>query len=209
MALTTPLQPALGFLDLPAEVRVEVYQHLFCSSELSLEPAFPSVSHCGFSICPCRFPHALLSTCRTLRGEALSYLLASTTLQLASTTHKLSLLPASYLRGIPRAVVLNVRQYLKQPVDFGLLAALRTLEFRNIAVWCRYHDESDLFGEGGDSIMLNLAMFNIRRHSGSLASLCASTERPFNIILGCRFVVSSAKHETLVCDGQALGMGLG
>jgi hypothetical protein len=190
--------PALGFLDLPAEVRVEVYQHLFHAAELSLEPAFPSVSHCGVSICPCRFPYALLSTCRTLRQEAESYLLAATTLQLASTCHKLDLLPASYLSGISRAVVLNVKQYLKQPLDFDRFAALKTLELRNIAVWCRYMNEDALWGEDGDQVMLDLAMFNIKRHSASLASLCASADRPFNILLGCRFVVSSARPETLV-----------
>lgn len=198
MAVTAPSKPALGFLDIPAEVRVEVYQHLFRSAELSLEPAFPSMSHCGFSICPCRFPYALLSTCRTLREEALSYLLASTTLQLSSTSHKLDLLPASYLAAIPRAVIMNIGQYLKHPLDFTKFPALKALELRNIVVWCRYHDERDLCGEDNDELMLNLAMFNIRRHSANLASLCASADRPFNIILHCRFVVSSARQETLV-----------
>lgn len=205
MAVPVLSQPSLGFLDIPAEVRVEVYQHLFRSAELSLEPAFPSVSHCGFTICPCRFPYALLSTCRTLRQEALSYLLAATTLQLSNTSsHKLALLPAHYLAGIPRAVVLNIGQFLKHPLNFAQFPALQMLELRNIVVWCRYHDERDLCGESdddgaaADELMLNLAMFNIKRHSASLAGLCASAERPFNITLHCRFVVSSARQETLV-----------
>ena len=190
--------PSLGFLDLPGEVRVEIYRHLFCSAELSIEPAFPSVSHCGVSICPCRFPYAITNTCQTVRRESLSYLLESTTLQLSSSSHKTDLLPDAYLSGITRAVVLNVGQYLKRPLDFARFPALRTLELRNIAVWCRYHDEDDLCGEDADEIMINLAMFNIRRHSASLASLCASAERPFNILLYCRFVVSSARSQTLV-----------
>lgn len=199
MAVSTPSHAPLGFLDIPAEVRVDVYQHLFDSSELSLEPAFPSVSHCGVSICPCRFPHALLNTCRTLRQEALSYLLAATTLHLSSTNPlKLALLPPTYLASIPRAVVLNIGQFLKHPLDFARLPALRTLELRNIVVSCRYHDERDLCGDDVDELMVNLAMFNIKRHSARLAGLCVSAERPFNVVLHCRFVVSSARQETLV-----------
>ena len=204
MATVSICRPSLGFLDLPPEVRVEIYQHLFRSAELSIEPAFPSVSHCGLSICPCRFPCALIDTCRTLRQEARSYLFASTTLQLSSTSHKLDLLPAAYLSAIPRAVIMNVGQYLKRPVDFSKFSALRTLELQNIAVWCRYHDEDELCGPGGDGIMLNLAMFNIRRHSANLAALCASADRSFNVLLCCRFVVSSVNHGTLVRHAQLL-----
>ncbi|ETN44944.1 uncharacterized protein HMPREF1541_09819 [Cyphellophora europaea CBS 101466] len=92
---------------------------------------------------------------------------------------------------------MNVGQYLKRPVDFSKFSALRTLELQNIAVWCRYHDEDELCGPGGDGIMLNLAMFNIRRHSANLAALCASADRSFNVLLCCRFVVSSVNHGTL------------
>lgn len=193
-----PSPTPLGFLDLSAEIRIEVYRHLFRGAELSLEAPFPSVSHCGVSICTCRFPYAVVNTCRALRYEAISYLLACTTLQLSTTSEKLALLPASYISAIPRAVVLNVGQYLKKPLDFASFTSLKTLELRNIAVWCRYHDEQDLCGIDGDEIMLNLALFNIKRHGAGLATLCATLDRPFNIILYCRFVISSARQETLV-----------
>jgi hypothetical protein len=186
--------------DLPAEVRVQIYQHLFDGAELSVEPAFPAVSHCNRSFCVCRFPHALLSTCRLLRLEATSYLLKSTTLHLSSTSHKVRLLPPSFIAGISRAVIMNIGHYLREPLDFTKFQALRVLELRNIAVWCRYHEDDDFEGEAGHELMMNLATFNIKRNSASLAALCACVERPFKIILCCRFVISSfrQRQETLV-----------
>ena len=44
-----------SFLELPTEVRIEVYQHLFTSSILSIEPTYPSIPHCRYSICSCSF----------------------------------------------------------------------------------------------------------------------------------------------------------
>lgn len=195
-AVATP--KITGFLDLPAEVRVDIYRHLFRDAVLALEPAFPALSHCGYSICRCQFPHAVVSTCRTIRLEAVAYLLASTTLSLASTSHKLDLLPAYYLSAIPRARVFSIGQYLKRPINFDRFPALETLELHNIAVWCRYHSAEDLAGEDGEQIMLSLAMFNIKRHGPDLALLCASSDRRFNILLHCRFVIS--RQETLVSN---------
>lgn len=188
----------IGLLDLPAEVRVQIYQHLFAGADLSIEPAFPAVSHCGYTICQCHFPRAILVTCRTLRDEAWASLLAAATLTMNSTSQKLDLLPPFYLAGIPKLVVLNVGQYLKRPPDLNRFAALKTLELHNIAIWCRYHKAEDLCGESGEQIMLDLSIFNIKRHGAALAALCASTERLFNILLHCRFVITSADQETLV-----------
>jgi hypothetical protein len=186
--------------DLPAEVRVLIYHYLFHSAELSVEPAFPAVSHCNRSFCVCRFPYALINTCRLLRTEATSYLLRSTTLHLSSTSNKVTLLPSSYVAGIGKAVIMNVGHYLRQPLDFTKFSALKVLELRNIAVWCRYHEDDDFEGEAGHELMMTLATFNIKRHSASLAALCECTQRPFKIILCCRFVISSfrQRQETLV-----------
>jgi hypothetical protein len=189
---------SLGLLDLPAEVRIEVYSHLFRGSTLSVEPAFPAVSHCGFTICPCQFHRAILDTCRQLRREAFSYLLASTTLQLATTSHKLDLFPPQFIPNIPRIVILNVGQFLKRPLNFDEFRGLRVLELHNIAIWCRYHEEADFSGDDGAMLMLNLAIFNVKRHGAALALLCADIQRSFKILLFCRFVISSACQQTLV-----------
>jgi hypothetical protein len=193
----TMLSNTVGFLDIPAEVRVEIYHHLFADAYLSLEPAFPTVSHCGSSICRCHFPFGLVFSCRQLHREASSYLLASTTLRMSSS-RKFSLLPQSYLSAFPRLSVMNVGQCLKTPLDFSLFTALETLELHNITIWCRYHSANDLRGDKGDEIIFDLALFNVKRHGVQLATLCASRERTFAVLLFCRFVISSAHQETLV-----------
>lgn len=54
--------PPQSLLDLPAEVRVQVYKHLFDSAVLSIEPSYPSILHCRYSICSCAFPfHIIVS----------------------------------------------------------------------------------------------------------------------------------------------------
>ena len=122
----------------------------------------------------------------------------ATTLQVASAPAKANLLPATYLTLIPRAIILNVESYFKKPLDLAKLSSLRTLELRNIAVWCQYHSEDDLMSDDGAEVMLNLAKFNLKRISVPLHTLCASKERKFNVLLHCRYVVTSASQETLV-----------
>ena len=138
------------------------------------------------------------NTCRRLRQECLPYLLENTTLRVASTPEKAYLLPTAYLPSIPKAVILNVESYFRKPLDLARLTSLRTLELRNIAVWCQYHDEEYLLGEDGEEVMLNLAKFNLRRISIPIHQLCSSKDRTFNILLHCRYVVTSATQETLV-----------
>ena len=191
-------QPICHLLELPLEIRVEIYQHLFRSARLSIEPTYPSIPHCRFSICSCWFPWHIVNTCHRLRQEALGYLLAATTLQFASLPGKANLLPHMLTSAIPRATILNVESYSKSPLDLGSFRSLRMLELHNIAVWCQYHDEEYLCGEGGEEVMYDLAMFNLKRNSLHLHQLCNTRDRAFNILLYCRYVVSSVKHETLV-----------
>ena len=197
-----------SFLDFPAEVRIEVYQHLFSASQLSVEPEYPSVSHCRRSICSCAFPWHIVNTCQKLRDEALPYLLAATTLQIASASHKAQLLPSNFLASITRAVILNLDTFSKRPLELYRLAALRTLELRNIAVWCHYHDEESLLGNGGEEAMIDMAMFNLKRNSAQLYTLCNTKDRNFGILLFCRYVITSANQETLVSDLVNNGIGL-
>jgi hypothetical protein len=193
-----PITPIFGLLELPMEIRVEIYQHLFKSARLSIEPVHPSVSHCRYSVCSCRFPWHIINTCHQFRQEALGYLLAATTLQIANVPTKAKLLPPAFLSAIPRAVIMSVESYSKSPLDLRSFGSLRKLELRNIAVWCQYHDEEYLCSEDGDEVMFNLAMFNLKRNSVHLHQLCNDQDRLFNILLHCRYVVSSVKHKTLV-----------
>ena len=196
--------PICSLLEVPLEIRVEIYQHLFNSAQLAIEPVYPSVPHCRFSICSCLFPWQIVNTCHQLRQEALGYLLAATTLQVASLPKKAELLPPVFLDTIPRIMIMNVGSYLKSPLDFGLFRSLQTLELHNIAVWCQYHDEEYLCGEDGNEIMFDLAMFNLKRNSLHLHQLCNKQDRLFNILLYCRYVVASVKQETLV-SGRQIG----
>jgi hypothetical protein len=190
-------QSSSRLLELPMEIRAAIFHHLFASARLSIEPGFPSVPHCRFSICSCWFPWQIVNTCQQLREEALGYLLAATTVQIVSLPTKLQLLPPVLLSGVQRVTIMNVESYSKRPLDLSILPSLRILEIHNIAVWCQYHDEEYFSGEAGDETMFDLAMFNLKRNSFHLHQLC-ETSRPYKILLYCRYVVSSVKQETLV-----------
>lgn len=191
-------QQLCRLLQLPMEIRAAIYDQLFRSAHLSIEPGYPSVPHCRYSICSCWFPWQIVNTCQQLRQEALEYLLAATTLQIVSLPTKTQLLPPVLLSGIPRAMILSVEAYSKRPLDLSILPSLRILEIHNIAVWCQYHDEEYFSGEAGDETMFDLAMFNLKRNSVHLHQLCIKEDRHHKILLYCRYVVSSVKQETLV-----------
>jgi hypothetical protein len=190
-----PSTAMLGFLDLPAEVRIDIYKCLFQASLLSIEPRY---QHCRKAVCPCAFPWQLVNTCQQLRAEALPYLLAATTLSIAGGVGTISSLPQTWLPSIPRAVVLSIEQFGKDPLDFATFRALQILELRELAVWCNYHDDESFSGEDGAETMINMAMFQLKRNSLHLHTLCNEKGRSFNILLFCRFVITSAKHETIV-----------
>lgn len=195
LAAATPF--LLGFLDFPAEVRIEVYRHLFTSAQLSLEAPHPN-THCRTSFCCCDFPWHIVNTCQTLRYEALPYLLAVTTLQITAGSGKAALLPALYVESVPRLAILNIGDFAKQPLDLRKLLGLRTLELRNIAVWCHFHDKEYLLSDDANTAMVDMVMFNLKRTSVQLHDLCSSSNRNFNVLLFCRFVISDTKQETLV-----------
>jgi hypothetical protein len=189
----------LSLLSLPLEIRLLIYHHLYHSPHLSLEPTFPTPSHCLRPLCPCRFPLSLSLTCRTLHHETLPLLLPLTTLTLHTSPSTLYHHPPTKRPRHTPHTITNLRAFLKpspttpHPVSHTLsfLPSLRLLELHNIAIWCCYLSSTSLLSAdgGGDETMLNLAMFNVKRHSGPLAALCADRQRGFKVVLGCRFVV--------------------
>lgn len=197
MAATLLFQVSCPLLAVPGEIRLEVYRYLFDGAQLSIESAHPTGSPCGFTICSCAFPWHILRTCKKLRSEALPYLLAATTLEVASTMVKAANIPSSYLSAIPRAVVLDAKAFTNTPFQLDVFTSLKLLELRNITIWCKYHDEAYLESEEGDESMYGLAMFNLSRISNLLVELCTGLDRPFGIRLCCQYVVSSLTHETI------------
>lgn len=187
-----------GLLDLPTEIRIKIYEHLFHGALLSLEGGSPESRHCGSPICSCVFPYHILNTCQQLRHEATPYLLAATTLQVGNSVKNMDRIPPRYASAITSAVMLNVGSFSKTPMLFTSFVALKTLELRNITVWCKYHDEAYLESEEGDDCMIALALFNLGRINRYFTELCADETRLFKVLLCCQYVVSSLTDETIV-----------
>lgn len=204
-ASSSPIECS-GLLDLPTEIRIEIYRHLFAAAQLSLEGGHPDSWHCGSSICLCAFPYHLVNTCRQLRHEAAPYLLGATTLQVKHSLENVDRLPPRYVSEITRAVMLNVGSFSKSPMQLGSFLALKTVELRNITVWCKYHDEAYLESHEGDDCMIGLALFNLGRISPHFTQLCADTTRSFKILLCCQYVVSSMTDETIVRNPSLLSL---
>ncbi|KAJ9613035.1 hypothetical protein H2200_002976 [Cladophialophora chaetospira] len=102
------------------------------------------------------------------------------------------------LSAIPRVVVEDtVRYWNQQALDLNPFHGLKTLELRNIIIWCKYHDEAYLQSTEGDDCMLQLALFNLNRIHPDLKRICAASDRSFEILLWCQYVVSSSTHETI------------
>ena len=188
-----------GFLNLPAEIRVQIYSSLFQGSKLSCDTPHISIPSCGFSTCTCLFPRQLANTCQLLREESLSYLMASTTLEVAGTLEKIAKMPERYLSSITRAIVLDAKPFSLRPFQLELLPALQVLELRSITCWCKYYDEVFLFSKFADDTMVDMSLFNLRRIGANLHELCYSP-RSFRIHLCCQFVVNSLSDETVVSD---------
>lgn len=197
--MATP-KVSLGFLDLPAEIRIEIYRHLFRAAQIivpatgRVTPPIPPI------VCSGGFQRHVLNTCWTIRNEALSYLMAATTLQICQPLDEAVPIPPYYLENIPRLVVSNAKAFSRLPFKPERLPALQVLELRNIPIWCKYHPES-FFLEGvlGSSTMYGLALYNINRISPALTKMIHEKERTYRIRLFCQFVVSSASHNTIVC----------
>jgi hypothetical protein len=205
MAATLPFHVSCPLLAVPAEVRMEVYRHLFEGAQLSVESVHPTGPPCGLSICSCAFPWHIVHTCKKLRNEALPYLLSATTLELSNTMVKAARIPSSYLSVIPRAVILDAKSFTNIPFQLELFASLKLLELRNIRIWCKYHDEAYLESSEGDESMYGLAMFNLGRISTLLVELYVGSGRTCGIKLCCQYVVSSLTHETIVSRPPSCG----
>lgn len=132
---------ALGFLDLPVEVRLTIYGYLFDTSKLSCGIPHTSWPACNFSICSCLFPYHIVRTCRQLRDEAFSMLMAATTVEVAGGFDKIFNMPKPYTVAVTRAVVLDAKQFAMRPFQFQRLPNLKVLEIRNLTVWCKFYDE--------------------------------------------------------------------
>lgn len=200
--VTTAASPhRSSLLTLPPEIRVEIFRHLFLNSQILADGSCSMNGYrCGTKICRCSFPHQLLVSCRQLRWEANSYLLAATTLQISGAMKQLvSNVPQAVLSAIPRVVISDARRSLsKLPLQFDMFDSLKILELRNITIWCQYHDEEYLKSLAGDECMMGLAWFNLNRISPQLTHLCADKHRSFRILLCCQFVASSMTGETIV-----------
>lgn len=197
---TTSIQDApkvLGFLDLPLEVRLEVYSHLFEAAKLSCDTPHTTWPTCGHSICSCLFPHHIVSTCRQLRDETLPLLMASTVVEVAGSFDKITRMPDHYLGAMNRAVVLDAKLFSTRPFQLEKLPELKVLELRNITVWCKFYDEYFLNSPQADAAMYDMALFNLKRTGFSLIELCM-TPRSFKIHLCCQFVINSLSDETIV-----------
>lgn len=187
----------LGFLDLPLEVRLEVYSHLFEAAKLSCDTPHTTWPTCGYSICSCLFPRHIVSTCRQLREETLPFLMASTVVEVAGSFEKITRMPDHYLEAVNRAVVLDAKLFSTRPFQLEKLPALKILELRNITVWCKFYDEYFLNSPQADAAMYDMALFNLKRTGFSLIELCM-TPRTFKIHLCCQFVINSLSDETIV-----------
>lgn len=199
-SLTTTLigkTTGLGFLDLPTEVRLEIYQYLFDASKLSCQTPHPTYPACGYKICTCLFPHQITQTSRQLRYETLPMLLSATTIQVAGSFSDVLTMPASYLECVNAAVVLDAKLFSLRPFQMEHLPNLKVLELRNITVWCKFYDEVFLESPAADDAMYGMALFNLQRTGRSLLELCEGS-RSFAVRLCCQFVVNSLSDETIV-----------
>jgi hypothetical protein len=198
MADTSQLPP-LGFLDLPAEIRIEIYQHLFRAAQIIVPATQLLAPQIQSLVCSSGFQRHVLNTCWTIRNEALSYLMAATTLQICQPLDEAVPIPPYYLDNIPRLVVSDAKAFSRQPFKPDRLPGLQVLELRNITIWCKYHSESFfLEGELGSSTMYDLALYNINRISPTLTKMIHEKQRAYKVRLFCQFVVSSASHDTIV-----------
>lgn len=198
--LTTTLveeKIGLGFLDLPTEIRFEVYSHLFEAAKLSCGIPHVTWPSCGYSVCSCLFPRDIASTCRQLREECLPVLMAATTVEVAGSFDKVLTMPRYYVEAVHHAVVLDAKLFSLRPFQLERLPALKILELRNITIWCKFYDEVYLESPQADEAMIGMAYFNLTRTRKSLRDLC-NAPRPFKLHLCCQFVVNSLNDETVV-----------
>jgi hypothetical protein len=197
---TVDVDARCHLLSLPAEIRAEIYEHLFKHSQLSIETSLMGSRCCSAPICSCAFPYQLLNTCQQLRQEAASYLWAATMLKIFGAPDTIQRLPPTHLSSIRRIVVLNAPAFSRKSLDLELFTGLKTLELHNVTVWCKYHDEAFLQTPEADECMIGLATFNLNRISSQLTQLCRDKTRRFKVLLACLFVMSSATNETMVCS---------
>ncbi|EXJ74963.1 uncharacterized protein A1O5_01659 [Cladophialophora psammophila CBS 110553] len=125
------------------------------------------------------------------------YLLSSTTLRICGSPKDVLPLPPSHISAIPHIVILDVREFSKQPLELDQFYSLRTLELRNIDVWCKYHDETYLQSATADEFMINLALFNLYRITPRLTWLCLDSRKPFEVLLCCQYMMPSTTQETI------------
>lgn len=124
-------------------------------------------------------------------------LLGATTIEVAGTFGSIHGLPASHLKFVTTAVVLDAKLFSLRPFQLECLPNLQVLELRNITVWCKFYDEVFLETSAADEVMYGMAMFNLQRISRSLLGLCDAS-RSFAVRLCCQFVVNSLSDETIV-----------
>ncbi|KIV86799.1 hypothetical protein PV11_02387 [Exophiala sideris] len=190
-------------LELPAEIRVAIYRHLFANAQLFLQGR-SKFFHCGPKLCSCDFPWQILGTCWRLRHEAMPYLLLATTIRFASTLENADRLPQSYLSAIPQAVC-RIDAVGKLPLRLDMFRGLKVLELRDLVIWCKYYNPAYLENPAADEGMIDRAVFNLKRSGVNLSEL--DGQRSFKVLLHCQFVTSSSKksiHAIIDLSGKAV-----
>ena len=196
---------ALGFLDLPGEIREKIYQFLFESAQIEVKSnALFDRPRCRSVVCSGGFQWNLLSTCRSIHNEATPYLLASTTLQISQPLDDTTAIPQHYLDHIQRLVVSDIKSFSRESFRPERLPALRVLELRGVMIWCNNHSGDYLMkNESGDSTMFGLAMHNLTQISANLLDLVAPDKgRKYVIRLFSQFVVSVDRFDAVVSFPQ-------
>ena len=219
--LDNPAIRGTGFLDLPYEIRFEIYRHLFQNARLSLTNKYPvaATSQLNAIIPPevllqasvsvplqrrykSSYPFQLLCTNRTIFDEAVQYLSQSSTIEISEALDfAVSQLPYYYLQHSPHLIVLDAYKFSRAPFNCSVpFPSLQILELRNIVIWCKFHQEAFLSSQEGEPVMISLAMFNLNRIAPCLTDLCErkESERNFEIRLDCHFVVQSDQNDTIV-----------
>jgi hypothetical protein len=202
MATTEAPFTVSPLLALPGEIRTLIYGYLFAGIEVSANGGH-RYCRCSTDVRVRLFPWQITASCRKLRHEAMPLLLASTTLHICATGREMPPpLPPSYLSTIPHLVTLSKGTCWNPDYSPELFGGIKTLEIRNIIVWCKYHEDAYLLQPEADECMHSLVLVGLNRINPKLACMCLDPNLPFKTLLCCQFVVSSGTHEATIVSNS-------
>lgn len=195
MAEASMISRRCWLLELPAEVRIEIYRLLFGKPQLFLEGE-SRLFHCGSELCSCEFPWQIMGTCRDLQNEALPFLLSATTLHIVTTLENADRLPRSYFSQIPRVVICKAASIPQTPHCLDLFAGLKVLEVRNMIV-CTHHIRGFWERPLTEEVMVQRALSELKRLNSLLYEFCVDVPRPFRVLLYCQ-ITAPARRPSIV-----------